>query len=346
MGQLNHRPTRLLPLLIFVGLAGITLCWGGMWILPMIGFGGKSTDHNAVTFNVDPTGKSIIFSSADEHLYLLDLGTSVVSAINTPSGSAVDASFAPDGDTIVYATPNPSNGFDLETLNLRSRAVKHLTTGTSTSDSQPCFSPDGRSVAFVRAHRYRAYSMGGMVWDDYDIYLLDLESGTAKRLTDEKYYAAGSPSFSDHGKSITYSCSRHDLNVGTGINKISISSGSRPITVMPGTQDGYRGGAFASEAQISPDGTKMTFISDRAKPYEYDVYIADTDGSNPHRLELTKVSSYNQSPRFSADGQAVYVLAGMNQVSLYWIDFDGHTREVADSEMFSSPKTWKGPSSP
>jgi Tol biopolymer transport system component len=92
----------------------------------------------------------------------------------------------------------------------------------------------------------------------------------------------------------------------------------------------------------------MTFISDRAIGFQYDVYVADEKGNNPRALGLTKLSSYNQSPIFASDGKSVYVLAGLEKnsgsraiYSLYQLDLSGKTTEIADSNLFNDPDHWK-----
>jgi Tol biopolymer transport system component len=108
-------------------------------------------------------------------------------------------------------------------------------------------------------------------------------------------------------------------------------------------------GSWGSDPSLSPDGRKIAFISDRNKPFAYDVCLADADGTHLRTLGITKVARYNRQPRFTPDGKSILFLAGTQTnrgsraiFSLWRVDVDGrNAREVADSGLFTNPEKWK-----
>jgi Tol biopolymer transport system component len=60
-------------------------------------------------------------------------------------------------------------------------------------------------------------------------------------------------------------------------------------------------------ADISPDGTKVVFMSDRDEVRKYEIYIMDIDGSNQTRLTYSGSSVVNNwYPSFAPDGTIVW----------------------------------------
>jgi dipeptidyl aminopeptidase/acylaminoacyl peptidase len=56
-----------------------------------------------------------------------------------------------------------------------------------------------------------------------------------------------------------------------------------------------------AEAQLSPDGSKIAFASDRSGSYE--IWICDRDGANA--LQLTRFGGHTGAPRWSPDGRRI-----------------------------------------
>ncbi len=318
-------------------------------LLPMFGVGGNQTEHGLVAYDVRPDGKQIVFSSSSGDLFTLDLQSRSVHHLTQSKAFETDPCYSPDAQTIVFSAVNGSNGASLFSMPSSGGSIHPLTTGQAVSDSSPHFSSDGKSLVFIRAARYRPYSMGGMVWDDYDVYTLDLASDQPHQLTREKYYSAGPAVLVDADSHVVYAAETHGEGLASRLFSVSVDGKSPPSPFDPPPQGAEGFGAWASDVSYSRDGRKMTYISDRAKPFEYDVYVADSSGSNARALGFTSVSRYNQSPKFAPDGGSVYVLAGLESnshsrpiFSLYQVDLDGHASRIAGSELFTHPEKWKG----
>ena len=328
---LKRKPT---SNVLIVGILGL-LCF--LVVTLNLVIGANKVDFGYVSIDVDPTGKYILFTAASGKLYTLNIQTKKVEQIQVSDGIALTASYSLDGKEIVYAVPNKVHGQRIKIMNLVTGVSKDVPCDRTGLSTEPRFSPDGHSVAFVCSK----YNTGNLYWFDYDLYLSSLTDGTIRQLTHERNWHAGPISFVDGGRAIVFGYSIAHQGETSGAMRIGLENNAKPEIIFSAAQPNYRGGAYASDLHYSRYGEKMTFISDRDEPYHYDVYVADSSGNNPKRLGLTQVSAYNQSPVFSADGKSIYVLTNSTTFNLYQIDLNGHAEEIADSSLFSQPETWK-----
>lgn len=86
--------------------------------------------------------------------------------------------------------------------------------------------------------------------------------------------------------------------------------------------------SFTYGTQVSPDGTRITYHSD------YQVYIANADGSNPQHIETG--NNFNFMPKWSPDGQWLMFLSGEHyNCSPYLVRADGTgLRQLADRNEY------------
>jgi Tol biopolymer transport system component len=164
-------------------------------------------------------------------------GISVANADGTGVGqlgsgsTAAEPTFSADGLRVAYAKQG-----DLWSILASGNGQEEHLTATAATDADPQYSPDGSEIAFARNDGATGY----------DIWVLDLSSGTATQVT----AAAGderNPTWSPNGTTIVYSSSSNG-------HLFSISSSATPSTPptdlgVPGTQPAY-----------SPDGTKIVFV--------------------------------------------------------------------------------------
>src|SRR5262249_12429752 len=117
--------------------------------------------------------------------------------------------------------------------------------------SSVSWSPDGRTLAF-----------SGQAGGISDLYLLDLEKGTIKQLTNDRY-ADIQPTWSPDGKTIAFATDRGPL---TDFNKLTFS----PLQLATYDLETVRISVFSPFAhgkdinpQCSPDGKDIFFVSDQ-----------------------------------------------------------------------------------
>ncbi len=317
----------------------------------------RQIEHRYVAFDVSPDGRQIVFSSADADLYLFNLRTRNVRQLTHSAALETEPAFSPDGQFVAYASSvKEGGGAGISTRSLDGKKVQELTRGQDTLDMMPSYSSDGKQITFVRAARHRPYSMGGWTWDNYDVYVMNRDGFGLRRVTKHSYYQASHPHFLHGGKQVIFAASGDYPDTHTYLFSVPADGGQPPMKLMPPTDILSDDGSSPSYCAVwgsdpSPDtgGRQIAFVSDRAKSYNYDLWVTGANGSKPHALNITGISSYNQQPVFTRDGNHILFLAGTEQnassrpiFSLWEVDPDGsHSHRIADSELFADPLHWK-----
>ncbi len=190
--------------------------------------------------------------------------------------------------------------------------------------------------------------MGGWTWDNNDVYVMSPDGTNQRRVTRHNYSQAGSPCFIAEGKAILFSASGDYPDTKTYVFTVQTDGTEPPklLTAPPASQEHCA--AWCNAPSVSLDGKQIAFISDRAKPFHYDVLTMGTDTTNTRRLGVTKISQYNHQPVFLPDGKGIMFLAATEWnshqrpiFSLWQVDLDGsHPRRIADSGLFTDPLHW------
>ena len=312
---------------------------------------GNQVEHGKVAFDVSADGERVVFSAADGDLYVLHLKSSKVTRLTQTDDTETTPSFSPDGSAVVYAASKP--GSDRLSLFIRAvdgKRVVQLTNDPQKSDQMPSYSRDGAHIAFARAHRHRAYSMGGWTWDNWDVYVIRSDGSDLRRITNDSYYEAGSPRLSANGKRVIYSATRNGENdLSTAVFSADLDGKTAPYPLLSLPSGTTRIGAWASDPALSRDSQLIAFISDRAKPFHYDVLLANSDGTNLQPLGVAAVSRYNRNPVFIPGGESIAFLAATEWnahshpiFGLWRIDTKSRrTQQIAGSGLFTAPLQWK-----
>jgi len=218
----------------------------------------------------------------------------------------------------------------LERHALTSPRAENLSDLTPPGDSSPVFSPDSKSVAFVRQSS----------WLSSDIYIAPITGGEPRRLTFNNAPIAGLTWTAD-GREIIFSENPQILEGNGSLWRIPAAGGVADRLAIGGANAilpkvSYRGNHLAyvhgsgdmniyrmdisekavsknlptkliastqndDSPQISPDGKRIVFTSDRSGKFE--IWTCDIDGTNPMRL--TFLDKYAGTPRWSPDGQEI-----------------------------------------
>jgi Tol biopolymer transport system component len=234
-------------------------------------------------------------------------------------------SWSPDGKLLAFsdrASRNEPSSIFL--LSLDSLEVRRLTSPPrSWGDLNPEFSPDGRTLAFLRASQgiaiytvpvsggeeQRLFSDAtdhwGLAWtpDGRDIvfanagwpinpgwlWKISLRGGEPERLQ----FGQEGVEPSIRGNRLVYVRQMANLNIWR--RKLnSVLSASPPDRFISSTK-------MESGPQFSPDGSKIAFESTRSGAYE--VWMCRSDGSG--LIQLTHFNSVTGTPRWSPDGQQI-----------------------------------------
>jgi Tol biopolymer transport system component/DNA-binding winged helix-turn-helix (wHTH) protein len=229
--------------------------------------------------------------------------------------------------------------------------VRKLTTPPrgSMGDRMPAISPDGKTVAFFRNFDLYLVPMAGgepkilvsnttQSWDlawtpnSREILFLSARSGTSDFGLWRVSAAGGTPlqleaaghnldsfAVSRKGHRLAWTQSIGDHNIW----RIELGDGSPPTSgrALQSPKLLISSTRTDSGPQISPDGKRIAFGSDRSGSYE--IWVADCDGQNPQRLTFFN-RSLTGSAHWSPDGkQIVFDSRAEGRGDIYVISTEG-----------------------
>ena len=264
--------------------------------------------------------------------------------------------WSPDGSLLAFDDRDSAEapgGIFLASVDTGKR--KRITTARRLEhDSEPKFSPDGKTIAFVRTHNL-------IVGEKDDIFLVPVDSGEPKQLLSMRGESSGLAWTAD-GKEIVFSAGSHE--VGNNLLwRVKVSGGTpervaelaaamnaaEPAISRRGHRLAYRSvttntniwqirlalsknrpsapAKFISSTrtqdvpQYSPDGKKIAFASDRSGNSQ--IWVCDSDASNPFQLTFMDASNTG-TPRWSTDGRSIaFDSTASGELGIYTIGADG-----------------------
>src|SRR5215469_14273935 len=313
-----------------------------------------------------PDGRFIAFlrELSDRHAVLL------VPALGGPERKIAEVRLAgvwapylawsPDGNSLVISNKDsPKEPAALFVVAIDTGEKRRLSSpppavSAMSGDSNPAFSPDGRTLAFVRMSDLRT-----------ELYLLPVSGalqplGEARQIPLLKGWA---PAWTEDGHEIVY------LEPGQGLWRIGVSGpdsrSAEPARLPfgddawypaisrrghrlaysntsfhsssiwrmaapsdPSIRDGTRVGSFNRSLisstqrdgapQFSPDGKRIAFVSNRSGHLE--IWVCNSDGSSP--VQLTSLGA--TTPRWSPDGRRIaFDSDAAGEFDIWVIDADG-----------------------
>jgi Tol biopolymer transport system component len=291
-----------------------------------------------IEMDVSPDGEQVVFAGTGRgyrDLYLLNVKTGAVTRLAETSSFEENPSFAPDGKQVVYTASASLHAVShVFTRSLDGSRTRQLTQGNRTSDTAPCFSPDGSRIAFVRAHR--TYVNVSVRWTDWDLYAINVDGTHLHRVTRQKYYSVSRPAFSSDGKSLLYAADPGSPNSDqTGLCLVDAVEAQLPHRLPRG------GGKY--EAVFAPGGKEIVFTA----MWLFSKQVASVELYRMHLngtwvVQMTRLKRPVRCPRFAANGQSLFFLASADdataedmRVDLWKADADGtNPVKLARSRLF------------
>jgi Tol biopolymer transport system component len=279
-------------------------------------------------------------------------------APRTPKGARLEGLTGPERDAVkalggrldgfLVWSSNRSGNHELYLLDLAARSLRRLTDNPHV-DFFSRFSPDGKRIVFLRSQREWVTFRDSTAWD---VYLLDLEGGTERRLVRGGYY----PTWTADGKAVVFKRGqqvlRYDLATGqetlvldgvqaiprlTELGDPGLSPDGRRLALSPRTA--LRGnGVFDLEARTltplgpiracqpswAPDGQSLVWIEVEGQGGTR-VMTGRPDGSERRVLiDLPGTHSHEYFPKLSNDGHRL----------VWGASAGGHEHDRADYEFF------------
>ena len=334
-----------------------------------------TTDPGEDRFPVwSPDGRYIAFcrynSKGEGGIYVVPALGGAEQRLATPSlywyEWAEFLDWSPDGKYLVYVDKQTTTLFLVAADNPDDK--RQLTTSTGQADLNPRFSPDGKTVAFLREEERGALGR--------DIFLVRLGGGEPKRLTFDNVISGGLD-WTPDGAYIIFSSNR--LSGQGRLWKVRTSGGQpEPLPVGQGgayfpalSRDGRRlaytqadtntniwryevprskgqsapptkliasaGDNF--DPQFSPDGKRIVFVSDRSGSRE--IWVCDSDGSNPRQLTFFG-GPHVGVPFWSPDGRQIrFYATPEGRAGMYVVSAEGGLpRHVTEVNSWSRDGKW------
>ncbi len=251
-------------------------------------------------------------------------------------------SFSPDGQTLAATDANPEDEREgIFLVDVQTGAKQSKTTPPdSASDIAARFSPDGKTLAFVR-------NFGGASDELFVISVSNSDNAPERQLTFDKTGIVGI-TWNGDGTKIIYASkitaltsNLHQISIEGGMSELIATNGknvTNPTVSADGKTLAFVEGSFKTNIlqiekdtsatrrliessgdddspNLSPDAKQIAFVSNRTGNGE--IWIADASGKNQRQLtdlrgladqqQQSSASSPNTpgSPRFSPDGQFV-----------------------------------------
>lgn len=304
--------------------------------------GGVDIREEPVTAVASPTKNAVVYNTSKGDLYIYDIDDGKTHLL-LANQVAIDSVFSPDGGWVLFSQQTEDECFAIMRLNVRTRAIERLTTTEGTHDRFPCMAADGSYVVFARATRLRPYSMGGVAWDDWDVWLYDMVEGTERAVTARGYWSVDSITL-DHkesrilfiakaeprGGSRLYSVAATELNASNDIQEIATLTSSRD------------GKFFASGVAASRTGDTVAYVSDPVHRYHYDIIVLDRATGDTRNLNTSRDVRIAKSLSFGNDGDRIYFLGckrfghgNRPRYGLWTVKLDGKgLTNLAGEELF------------
>jgi TolB protein len=212
-------------------------------------------------------------------------------------------SWSPDGKHIVYST---SDG-RLRIINVDTGEVRLISPiGERSSEVQPAFSPDGRSVVFV--------VFKGEKVDDSDLAIFDLESDTSVVFFSQRS-AQLFPVWSPHGRQIAYMNVHCSMECGRIIQELWTVQARRKTA-----QQALMTNSQCMQPDWSPDGRSIVFASDKDGDFDIWVYDIETKAAR----QLTQDTAADTDPCWSPDGEKIAFVSSLSgNFGIYTVDKEG-----------------------
>lgn len=179
----------------------------------------------------------------------------------TRAGLNMTPTFAPDGNTIVYAH-GAEAGTDLYATNaFGTEPARRITVGRGSDNTQPTFSPDGRRLAFTSGRLGHP-----------EVYISDADGTNADLLTrdyvDQPYRA--NPDWSPDGRLIAF-----EAQIAGRLQIMSI--GLRDRVVKRHTSEGVN-----EQPSWAPDARHLVFTSNRGGSRQ--LWVLDVESNTVRQL--------------------------------------------------------------
>ena len=247
----------------------------------------NQSDQSESSPRWSPDGKKLIYSSGGQiHIRWMDNGqTTSLTHLQQGPGNLT---WSPDGEWIAFTSFVPKLAKPFVSLPAKPKGAK--------------WAPPAK---YIDKMLYRGDGAGYLKDGFSHIFILPVEGGTPKQLTEGDFNHGGPLRFSSDGDYLLFSANRHDDNKTEPNNSeiYELSLATNEIKTLTSRKGPDRNPA------ISPDGKKIAYLGfdDTYQGYQVTkLYVMNRDGSKP-RLISGKLDRDVESPVWNADGKSLTI---------------------------------------
>jgi TolB protein len=249
------------------------------------------TPYWEVSPSFTPDGKGVFFISDQDNYsgepYVLDLDNNTIKRLAPNLWNVENICWSPDTYHIAFtATENNQN--EIQLMDTNSFEIRQLT-HSGREKSSLVFSPEGGRIYFSE----RWYEKDKKPPLTVEIYSVNIDGSGLTQLTHDREVKRSFAATSN-GRILFVKENAKYRNEIWMMDK----EGNSPSHLIGGSTHGI------SDPKLSPDESKVLFIDDMSKPYEYDIYSVNLAG--PHTIrQVTTEREYVSDFSFFPDGNHV-----------------------------------------
>jgi Tol biopolymer transport system component len=255
----------------------------------------------------------------NNEIYIMEKDGSGVENITNNDAEDGFPGWSAKNRSIAFLTTRESALASIYKMNALGNRLEALVTDQPIMATLPMWSPDGKWIAFENESNGQS-----------DIYLIDIQTGESKNLTDNPSTDRFSDWSPDSEKILMVS-NRGDLpDTNPGLYVIDVEDSSLLQLTEPDSINVL--------ASWSPDGENIAFTSDRDGNAE--IYLMDSKGENVTRL--TNNQKFDGFPTWSPDGSTIAYITldeanGEQNPEIYLMNKDG-----SNQRNISNHPAWDG----
>ena len=245
---------------------------------------------------VSPDGKSTAFTALGD-IWLVRHGVPKPTRLTNDAALDIDATWSPDGKSIAFASDRAGGNMNIWIHDLSLNTDRQVTSFERHA-LQPCFSPDGKKIAYLQ-------NDGVMGFGTSTLQVLDLETGTS-RSYHKPLFTPGRPSWSGDGKFIVLSVLRpYSTRFREGLSRVLLVPMSGDPVSFFSPVDGRSLGQRGKNGPVwSPDGHSLAYVQDGL------LWVIKVNMSGePMGPPVRYTNELAESPSWTSDSRSIVFMA-------------------------------------